>query len=130
MSEQFDAYHKWLGIPPKDQPPHHYRLLGLEPFESDPAVIENGADQRMAHIRTCGTGKRAALSQQILNEISAAKLCLLRPTKKAYDQDLQARLASPATATETSLPPKSVRRADCRNKHSTTGRPGRSPRLA
>ena len=40
MSEQFDAYHKWLGIPPKDQPPHHYRLLGLDPFESDPAVIE------------------------------------------------------------------------------------------
>ena len=35
----FDPYHKWLGIPPKDQPPNHYRLLGLSLFESDPEVI-------------------------------------------------------------------------------------------
>ncbi len=29
----FDAYRKWLGIPPEEQPPHHYRLLseGREP---------------------------------------------------------------------------------------------------
>ena len=26
----FDPYHKWLGIPPKQQPPDHYRLLGVE----------------------------------------------------------------------------------------------------
>ena len=32
----FDPYRKWLGIPPKDQPPNHYRLLGLELFETDP----------------------------------------------------------------------------------------------
>ena len=36
MAESFDAYHRWLGIPSKDQPPNHYRLLTLEPFESDP----------------------------------------------------------------------------------------------
>jgi hypothetical protein len=35
MDEQFDAYHRCLGIPPKDQPPNHYRLLGLELFESE-----------------------------------------------------------------------------------------------
>ena len=34
--ETFDAYHEWLGIPPKDQPPNHYRLLGIELFESQP----------------------------------------------------------------------------------------------
>ena len=25
-----DPYHRWLGIQPKDQPPNHYRLLGVE----------------------------------------------------------------------------------------------------
>jgi hypothetical protein len=39
MADVFDPYHKWLGILPKDQPPHHYRLLAIEPFESDPDVI-------------------------------------------------------------------------------------------
>ncbi len=29
----FDPYHKWLGIPPDEQPANHYRLLGLELFE-------------------------------------------------------------------------------------------------
>src|SRR5437016_4429115 len=41
MPEEFDAYRKWLGIPPEDQPPHHYRLLGIAPFEDDPDVIQN-----------------------------------------------------------------------------------------
>ena len=44
MSVSFDPYHKWLGILPKDQPPHHYRLLGLETFEDDLQVIEAAAD--------------------------------------------------------------------------------------
>jgi hypothetical protein len=35
-----------LGSRPKDQPPNHYRLLGLEAFESDPEVIESAADQQ------------------------------------------------------------------------------------
>jgi len=26
--QAFDPYLKWLGIRDKDQPPHHYRLLG------------------------------------------------------------------------------------------------------
>ena len=25
----FDPYRKWLGIPPQEQPPNHYRLLGI-----------------------------------------------------------------------------------------------------
>ena len=44
MAEGFDPYHKWLGIPPKDQPPNHYRLLGIELFESDPEVIDMAAE--------------------------------------------------------------------------------------
>ena len=26
----FDPYHQWLGIPPEQQPPDHYALLGLK----------------------------------------------------------------------------------------------------
>jgi hypothetical protein len=47
----FDPYHKWLGIPPKDQPPHHYRLLSLDLFESDPEVIDAAANRQMAYVQ-------------------------------------------------------------------------------
>lgn len=91
MPEAFDGYRKWLGIPPKDQPPNHYRLLGIERFEDDPDVIDAAADQRMAHVRTYQTGKNSALSQKILNELSAARICLLDPQKKvSYDAKLRA----------------------------------------
>lgn len=92
----FDPYHKWLGIPPKDQPPNHYRLLAIDLFESDPDVISNAADQRMAHVRSFQTGQNADLSQRILNEIAAARVCLLDPEKKSlYDQSLQAPVQPP-----------------------------------
>jgi len=89
----FDPYYKWLGIPPEDQPPTHYRLLGLRPFESDADVIQSAADQRMVHVRTYQTGTHSNLSQQLLNELAAARVCLLRPDRKvAYDAELRAKL--------------------------------------
>jgi len=95
MAESFDAYRKWLGIPPEEQPPHHYRLLGISLFESDPEVIAHAADQRMAHVKTFAAGKHAALSQTILNELSAARVCLLNPEAKAvYDEHLRSRFRS------------------------------------
>ncbi len=93
MSESFDAYHKWLGIPPEDQPPDHYRLLGIKRFEGDADVISHAADQRMAHVRSLQTGQHAKLSQRLLNEISNARICLLNAEQKAqYDTELAARL--------------------------------------
>ena len=95
MAETFDAYHEWLGIPPAQQPPNDYRLLGIELFEDKPRVIESAADQRMAHLRSFQTGKHSALSQKLLNEVAAAKLCLLNPQKKApYDARLREAMAS------------------------------------
>ncbi len=89
----FDPYHKWLGIPPKDQPPNHYRLLGIELFEADPDVIDAAANKQMAYVQGCATGPHIALSQKLLNEIAAARLCLLTPAKKAdYDAKLKASL--------------------------------------
>lgn len=93
MADSFDPYHKWLGISPKDQPPNHYRLLAIELFENDLDVIEGAADRQMAHVRTFQTGQNSAASQRILNELSAAKLCLLDPKKKAeYDRQLRAKI--------------------------------------
>jgi len=94
VSEPFDPYHRWLGISPKDQPANHYRLLGIDPFESDPNVIEAAADRQMAHLRTYQTGRHGDVSQRLLNEVAAAKVALLNPAKKAaYDQRLRTELA-------------------------------------
>jgi hypothetical protein len=92
----FNPYHKWLGIPPEEQPADHYRLLGIARFESDPDVVETAADQRMGHLRMFQTGQHSALSQKLLNELATAKLCLLTPEKKvAYDAELRRRFAAP-----------------------------------
>lgn len=96
MADCFDPYHKWLGIPPAEQPPNHYRLLGIGLFEADPDVIEQAADRQMAHVQTHKTGLHSAASQKLLNELSAAKLCLLGQAEKSrYDAALRARLAPP-----------------------------------
>ena len=80
MASGFNPYYKWLGIPPEEQPPNHYRLLGLRLFESDPEVIESASDQRMAHLRTYQTGQYAALSQRLLNEVAGAKSACFPPS--------------------------------------------------
>lgn len=93
MAEKFDPYHQWLGIPPEDQPPHFYRLLSVNAFETDANVISNAADRQMRHVRAFQTGKRGNVAQKLLNEISAAKGCLLNPKKKAkYDERLKTEL--------------------------------------
>jgi hypothetical protein len=115
MSESFDAYHKWLAIPPSEQPPNHYRLLGLSLFESDPEVIAIAADRQMSHVQTYKNGPRAELSQTLLNEIATAKLCLLKPQKKlAYDSQLRERLGGGPSVTVIHCPPSASASAESR----------------
>ncbi len=91
----FDPYRKWLGIPVKDQPPNHYRLLGLELYESDLDVIEGAADRLMSFVRQYQSGEQAAEAAKLLNELSIARLCLMKPaTKAAYDKQLGQQLAA------------------------------------
>ncbi len=98
MADDFDPYHRWLGIPAEEQPPDHYRLLGLVRFEADPEVIRDGSERQMAHIRRYGLGKHAEWSQRILNELAFARACLLEPAKKAaYDERLRAVVAAAAS---------------------------------
>ena len=50
MAEPFNHYHKWLAIPPEQQPPNAYQLLGVRLFETDLDVISNAANARMAQV--------------------------------------------------------------------------------
>ncbi|MFP6693808.1 MAG: trypsin-like peptidase domain-containing protein, partial [Pirellulales bacterium] len=94
MTDVFDPYHKWLGIPPAEQPPNHYRLLGIQLLEDDEDVISNAADQRMTHIRTFQMGEHSDLSQRLLSEISAARVFLHSAAKEGYDRNLRSSLPS------------------------------------
>lgn len=96
MSDPFNPYHVWLGIPPEEQPPHHYRLLGISLFESNARVIAIAAQRQMAHVKTFAVGEHAEATQSILNELVRAKLCLMDPAKKAaYDQSLKQAAGKP-----------------------------------
>ncbi len=91
--EKFDAYHRWLGIPPHQQPPDHYQLLGVQRFEADADVIETAADRQSAHVRTYASGQHGKLASKLLNQIAAARICLLKQeTKAEYDTRLRAHL--------------------------------------
>ncbi|MFQ5731032.1 MAG: hypothetical protein ACE5KM_03650 [Planctomycetaceae bacterium] len=95
MADGFDPYHKWLGIRPEEQPPNHYRLLGLAEFESDADAIDAAAEQRMIFLQNVAHGPHAEQSQQLLNRVSAARLFLLDPQKRAaYDSELRAAAAA------------------------------------
>jgi hypothetical protein len=105
MSDSFNGYHVWLGIPPGEQPPNHYRLLGIAAFETDLDVIDHAADRQMAHVRTFQSGRHTALSQQILNELASARICLLNLQRKAdYDRQLRAEQAAHAVAVPVGRP--------------------------
>ena len=41
MSDTLDSALEWLGIPPDEQPPDHYRLLGVKSYD-DREVIRTG----------------------------------------------------------------------------------------
>ncbi|MDF1845089.1 MAG: DUF1080 domain-containing protein [Rubripirellula sp.] len=106
---KIDPYHKWLGISPKDQPAHHYRLLGVDLFETDLDVIESAAARQISHVRSFSLGPYAELSQAVLNQLAKARSTLLNPQAKiAYDQKLEKSLASLVDSQrhdETQVPP-------------------------
>ena len=99
MADAFDPYYHWLGIPPEQQPPDYYRLLGLHMFEDNPDVIQAAADRQMGHLRTYQSGRYSKDSQRLLNEVAAARVCLLNAEKKgAYDAKLRAQMPPAPTS--------------------------------
>ena len=92
MSDPYDPYHELLGIEKSLSQPDHYALLGLKRFESDPDAIEEAATQRMSALQEIAAGELMDDSQKLLNELSAARRCLLNPVEKvAYDEALRSR---------------------------------------
>ncbi len=101
---EFDPYVKWLGIRSPERPPNHYRLLGLEPLEHDADVIAAAADRQMAHVRRFQNGPHSEISQQLLNQLAAAKVCLLRAESKTeYDDRLRLELLQPSATAQARL---------------------------
>lgn len=92
MPEPFDPYHEFLGIDNGSRPPDHYALLGLAVFESDPKKIDEAATGRMSRLQDLANSEFVDHSQRLLNELSAARRCLLNPVQKmAYDEGLRAK---------------------------------------
>lgn len=105
MSESFDPYRVWLGIPPESRPPTHYELLGISPREQEPAVIKAAGLRQSGYVRNFQVGKYSKDATQILNELAAALACLQDPVKRAqYDADLQARQVGAADQGQQNVP--------------------------
>ena len=86
MQDPFDPYQQWLGIPPSEQPPDHYRLLGIAPLENDSAVILRAIEERTAYVRACAGDQHADALEDLLEDLATAKHLLLNPTfKQQYD---------------------------------------------
>lgn len=93
MADQFDPYYVWLGIPPKDQPPNHYRLLGLELYEENLDVIDAATNRQTSYLHEMSAGPNRKHSQELLNQIASARSCLLDPDRKGkYDVKLRKKL--------------------------------------
>jgi hypothetical protein len=90
---EFDPYYKWFGIKPEHQPPHYYRLLGVELFEGDPDVIDSASDQRMKFLYGCSDGEHVELAHRMMNEVSKARMVLLDNERRTrYDAKLRKQL--------------------------------------
>ncbi len=88
MSEK-DLYKEWLGIPDGPRPPDHYTLLRLVMFEEDTEKIRSNYRKLNSHVRKFATGQYLKQSQDMLNELAKAMLCLTDPeARREYDASL------------------------------------------
>jgi hypothetical protein len=86
---EFNPYQEWLGLAADKGSPNYYELLGLENGEGDLEQIAVAGDRAATRVRSYRPGPHARQWSQLLDEIFAAKSCLLDPpAKAAYDQRL------------------------------------------
>lgn len=94
-----DVYKDWLGIPEGDRPPDHYQLLRLIQFEDTPDKINKHYTKLNGHVRKYASGQYSKESQQLLNELAKAMLCLTDPERKReYDESLGREFKEPSGA--------------------------------
>ncbi|HEY4312591.1 MAG TPA: hypothetical protein VGN12_24290 [Pirellulales bacterium] len=89
MAKQLEVYRDWLGITETTRPLTHYQLLRLGKFEDDPAKIRLHYRKMNSHVRKFASGDFAQQSQELLNELAKAMLCLTDTRRKGeYDASL------------------------------------------
>ena len=87
-----DAYTQWLGISAAELPPHHYRLLGVPLYESNPQTILSAYSGRTAQLSSHLSGDAADVAHKLLGQLAAAQACLLDVNaKREYDRTLEAK---------------------------------------
>ena len=89
MAKQLDVYRDWLGISEAERPLSYYQILKLPPFEDDAEKVRASYRKLNAHVRRYQTGEFGPQSQQLLNELAKAMLCLTDAHRKGdYDASL------------------------------------------
>ena len=89
MPGQLDVYRDWLGIAEAARPLDYYQLLRLKRFTDDRQKIRSHYQKMNAHVRKFATGDFAAESQELMNELARAMLCLTDVLRKGeYDASL------------------------------------------
>jgi hypothetical protein len=89
MTQTLDVYRDWLKISDATRPLNHYQLLRLKAFEDNTAKVREHYRAMNAHVRKYAAGEFAAQSQELLNELARAMLCLTDSARKGeYDASL------------------------------------------
>jgi hypothetical protein len=89
MNEAFNPYYAFLGLDQELAGPNYYQLLRLRELEGDASKITAAAEKAMVRVRGQRPGQHAPEWSRLLDEIQAAKACLLDPAqKRAYDERL------------------------------------------
>jgi len=89
MATTLDVYRDWLKITETARPLNHYQLLRLKQFEDDTAKVREHYRAMNAHVRKYAAGEYAKQSQDLLNELAKAMLCLTDKQRKGdYDASL------------------------------------------
>ena len=85
-----DVYKDWLGIPEDvPRPVDLYSLLRLVRFNDDAEKVRGNYKKLNAHVRKYASGTYQLESQELLNELAKAMLCLTDPERKRdYDESL------------------------------------------
>src|SRR5262245_25925497 len=89
MTKTLDVYRDWLKIAETARPLNHYQLLRLKPFEDNTAKVREHYRAMNTHVRKFAAGEFAKQSQDLLNELARAMLCLTDKQRKLeYDASL------------------------------------------
>lgn len=93
--KNLDVYRDWLGIKETDRPLDYYQLLRLKRFEDDQDRVRRHYRKMHNHARKYATGEFSGASQELLNELARAMLCLADiRRKKEYDASLGRKVVS------------------------------------